>query len=102
MSKIVQRGASALVRGRLMSSLPEKNISPEKIAEWGQKINPAQTVYGPKNPNLEKWQKFFQDPLHVQKPVFLRKGGLDELIVSLISMGVGASFIYNVYLFNTK
>ncbi|KAE8749835.1 hypothetical protein FOCC_FOCC003303 [Frankliniella occidentalis] len=60
MSKIVQRGASAAMRVRSMSSLPEKKLTPEQMADWGRKVNPAQTEFGPKPENLEKWQKFFQ------------------------------------------
>ncbi|XP_034238897.1 uncharacterized protein LOC117643875 [Thrips palmi] len=105
MSRAVQRGASTAMRMRSMSSGPvpevKLNFSPEKLAEMGRAINPGQTAFGPKNANIEKWQKHFQDPLNAETPMYRRKGVSDDLIVSGLSISVASLFVYNVINFFT-
>jgi hypothetical protein len=35
-------------------------FTPEQMAEMGRRINPAQQVFGPKDPKIEELQRFFQ------------------------------------------
>lgn len=79
-----------------MRASTKSELSPQQLEELGRKINPAQEIYGPKDPNVEKWQKFFQDPINADKPIYRRKGFTDDVIAGAVGAAVFASFVYNV------